>query len=354
VFLIKKNKSAEFLNKNEGWRITMSFDLLNLWNMYSIIFFAIVLILFGLIMSKLGLLISSNKPISVNYHFTRDCNYKCGFCFHTKTNDNIKHLELDEAKRGIKLLISSGTRKLNFAGGEPFLYPKFLGSLVKYCKEQGLESVSIVSNASKLKHSWFKIYGKYIDVLAVSCDSINEETNILIGRRNKRMKNTHLYNIENASKLCNEFGIKFKINSVICSYNYTEDMNNLISRLNPYRWKVFQVLKLNNENGEQIDRFLITKEQFQVFVNNHSNQKCMIVESNNVMQNSYLILDEKMRFLDCSTGDKIPTQSILDVGVKSALEQIQFDSTSFIERKGVYDWKRLIKPSECNKNIIDW
>jgi uncharacterized radical SAM superfamily Fe-S cluster-containing enzyme len=23
------------------------------------------------------------KPVSVNYHFTRQCNYSCGFCFHT-------------------------------------------------------------------------------------------------------------------------------------------------------------------------------------------------------------------------------------------------------------------------------
>ena len=22
-------------------------------------------------------------PLSVNYHFTRQCNYSCGFCFHT-------------------------------------------------------------------------------------------------------------------------------------------------------------------------------------------------------------------------------------------------------------------------------
>jgi radical S-adenosyl methionine domain-containing protein 2 len=64
-------------------------------------------------------------PISVNYHFTRRCNKECGFCFHTAKTSHIATPE--EAKRGLSLLKNAGMRKLNFAGGEPFLYPKYLG-----------------------------------------------------------------------------------------------------------------------------------------------------------------------------------------------------------------------------------
>lgn len=64
-------------------------------------------------------------PISVNYHFTRRCNKECGFCFHTAKTSHIA--SPDEAKRGLVLLKNAGMRKLNFAGGEPFLYPKYLG-----------------------------------------------------------------------------------------------------------------------------------------------------------------------------------------------------------------------------------
>ena len=57
-------------------------------------------------------------PLSVNYHLTRACNYRCKFCFHTAlTNDR---LPLEEAKRGIRLLQQAGTKKINFSGGEPF------------------------------------------------------------------------------------------------------------------------------------------------------------------------------------------------------------------------------------------
>lgn len=45
-------------------------------------------------------------PISVNYHFTRQCNYKCGFCFHTAKTSFV--LPLAEAKRGLLLLKEAG------------------------------------------------------------------------------------------------------------------------------------------------------------------------------------------------------------------------------------------------------
>lgn len=40
-------------------------------------------------------------------------------------------LPIDEAKKGLKLLVNAGMRKVNFAGGEPFLYPAFLGELIR-------------------------------------------------------------------------------------------------------------------------------------------------------------------------------------------------------------------------------
>uniref|UniRef100_A0A4W5KS48 Radical SAM core domain-containing protein n=1 Tax=Hucho hucho TaxID=62062 RepID=A0A4W5KS48_9TELE len=45
-------------------------------------------------------------PSSVNYHFTRQCNYKCGFCFHTAKTSFV--LPIEEAKRGLQLLKKSG------------------------------------------------------------------------------------------------------------------------------------------------------------------------------------------------------------------------------------------------------
>lgn len=45
-------------------------------------------------------------PRSVNYHFTRQCNYKCGFCFHTAKTSFV--LPIEEAKKGLRLLKEAG------------------------------------------------------------------------------------------------------------------------------------------------------------------------------------------------------------------------------------------------------
>ena len=49
----------------------------------------------------------SYVPTSVNYFFTRQCNYNCGFCFHTATSSFV--LPLEESMRGLRLLRESGS-----------------------------------------------------------------------------------------------------------------------------------------------------------------------------------------------------------------------------------------------------
>ncbi|KAL9011175.1 MAG: hypothetical protein Q9173_003957, partial [Seirophora scorigena] len=227
------------------------------------------------------------KPISVNYHFTRLCNYKCGFCFHTAKTSDI--LPEEDAKRGIKLLAEAGMRKINFAGGEPFLYPAFLGELVRYCKEDlHLESVSIVTNGSLVKEQWLKTYAKHLDIMAVSCDSFQENTNMLIGRG----KGAHLETFVNLSQLCRKHNVKFKVNTVVCRYNFDEDMNAGIEQVAPFRWKCFQVLVVPGENDSSrtlrnAQRFVISDEEYRHFCGRHEHQKSFVPESNAVMKSSY-------------------------------------------------------------------
>ncbi|NXP74804.1 RSAD2 protein, partial [Ramphastos sulfuratus] len=176
-------------------------------------------------------------PTSVNYHFTRQCNYKCGFCFHTAKTSFV--LPLEEAKRGLEMLKEAGMEKINFSGGEPFLQDRgeFVGKLVQFCKQElKLPSVSIVSNGSLIRERWFKKYGEYLDILAISCDSFEEEVNALIGRG--QGKKSHLENLHRLRQWCQEYAVAFKINSVINRFNVEEDMNQQIKALSPVRWKV--------------------------------------------------------------------------------------------------------------------
>lgn len=222
------------------------------------------------------------------------------------------------------------------------MHPKELGELCRFCKEDlNLESVSIVSNGSKIRGNWLKQFGEHVDILAISCDSFDEVTNTLIGRGT----GMHLKSLQKVKAWCDKYGVQLKVNSVICCHNVDEDMSDAIARLGPVRWKVFQCLLIEGENtGDGALRdataLTITDEQFRVFLKRHQSIKCMVPEDNNTMKDSYLILDEELRFLNCTSGSKKPSRSIRDVSVQCALQEAGFDVDMFVKRGGIYDWTR--------------
>lgn len=285
---------------------------------------------------------------SVNYHFTRKCNYECGFCFHTAKTSFV--LPIEKMKIGLRILAENGMKKLNLSGGEPFLYPHIVGPIIQYCKEElHLESVSIVSNGSKIKEKFFIQYGKYLDILAVSVDSFDENTNRFIGRG----FGNHLPQTKLVAGWCRKYNVMFKINTVVNKYNWEEDMNEQIAELAPFRWKCFQVLLVDTENAgpdaiRNAETFLIENWKFDAFISRHSGQTCLVQEPNNIMKSSYIILDEYMHFLN--KGDEYgESKSILDpeVTLDEAMAGIDFDQEAFDERDGDYDWTNPAAVGSC-------
>lgn len=253
------------------------------------------------------------------------------------------------------MLVAAGMNKINFSGGEPFIEPEFLGHMVKYCKKQKVKTVSIVSNGSKIKRGWFKKYGKYLDILAISCDSFDPATLDDIGRGTNERKNVHIDRLEEIGQLCREFSVDFKINSVVCSLNYDQDMSKEIKRLKPMRWKVFQCLLIDGENASENDirdarDMVVTDEQFQQFCDVHKNVPNFVAESNETMRNSYIILDEYLRFLNNTEGDKRPTESILDIGVEKGLNDAGFDEHQFKKRDGDFYMKETNDSNTDNQS----
>jgi radical S-adenosyl methionine domain-containing protein 2 len=301
-----------------------------------------------------------NAPVSVNYFPSRKCNYTCGFCFHTETSSYV--LPIAEAKRGLRLLKEAGMRKLNIAGGEPFLYPRLLTELLRYSKEElHLESVSIVSNGSKIREKWMQENCQWLDILAVSCDSFNAETNKRIGRGDDGGNVERLFRI---ADWCKKYGVKFKLNTVVNTYNWDEDMVGNIEKLAPFRWKVFQCLIVAGENDNEERKrnattFLVTDEQWRTFCNRHQHLPCYVPEDNNSMASSYLLLDEYMCFLDKGEGMIKQSESILKVGVREAMKQVVWDKKSFVNRGGIYDWGRsdMVQKGGCvttGRKELEW
>ena len=282
-------------------------------------------------------------PISVNFFYSRACNYHCGYCFHAE--NNLDKLPLEQVKKGLSLLRNKGMKKINFSGGEPFIFADdFLGPIIRYCKlELHLEYISIISNGSLIKERWLNQFGKYIDLLGISCDSFVPSTNKKIGRGNGEVVN-FIFDIR---EWCYNYDINFKVNTVVNTFNWQEDMNEHIARLNPHRWKCFQTLIIDGENSG-VDRqgrdgklFYVDEHRFRHFIEVHKNQVSLVIEENDVMRNSYLLVDENMCFLNCADGGKKPTKSILEVGVEKALLESGYDEGAFQERGGAYFLKEI-------------
>ncbi|KAF8577317.1 hypothetical protein K439DRAFT_1649119 [Ramaria rubella] len=219
-------------------------------------------------------------------------------------------------------------KKLNISGGEPFLKPEFIGEIFfHFCKEElHLESCSIVNNDSKVKEKWLDTYGHF-----------DAEVNIKLGRSEKNGTAKHVGHVFQVADWCKQRGIKLKINSVITKLNWEEDMNASIEELDPVRWK-----NTGTESGSLRDArdLVITDEQFQAFLERHESKKSLLPEDNKAMQDSYLLLDKELRFLNCEGGTKRPGRSVLKVGVQEALKDTGFDNSAFLDRGGIFNWTK--------------
>uniref|UniRef100_A0A1I8F5M5 Radical_SAM domain-containing protein n=1 Tax=Macrostomum lignano TaxID=282301 RepID=A0A1I8F5M5_9PLAT len=177
--------------------------------------------------------------------------------------------------------------------------------MVRFCKETlGLPSVSIVSNGSLITEEWFQTYGEWLDILSRVLRQLRRGHQPGIGRHAPRSH--HLDKLYQISEWCARYRVAFKINTVVNTHNWQEDMADQILDLNPCRWKVFQCLLIGGENcGEDSLRHA---ETFDALPRLHR-------------------------------GRKEPS-SILDVGVANAICASGFDEVMFRKRGGVYQWSK--------------
>ena len=144
--------------------------------------------------------------------------------------------------------------------------------------------VSVVTNGSKATDSWFKKYGKYLDMVALSIDSFDDWTNLAIGRHEHG--SIHADNAEKVSKLCRKYNVLFKMNTVVNNLNWQEDMREHIRKYKPMRWKVFQCLLIEGENMgpdalRNAEDMVVTQEQFDHFVDKHRELGDILVPEDN-------------------------------------------------------------------------
>jgi radical S-adenosyl methionine domain-containing protein 2 len=281
----------------------------------------------------------SKVPLAVNWHMLEKCNYRCKFCFAKFGKVPEICNDLEKSKLILRKLRGAGVKKINFTGGEPLLC-RNLGELVKHAKELGM-ATSIVTNGYYLPENvgreFLENYGRYLDWIGISLDSGREEVEKALGRG----YGDHVRRVIEAVKLIKTLHphIGIKINTVVTKLNYREDMHRIIGRISPDRWKVFQ-LKVVPGVNEESKALGVTKEEFREFVERHRDLN-PIAEDNELMTESYLMMDPYGRFYDEESQLENIRPSLLDAPFEVAISGVKFDFSKFVLRGGVYNWRRV-------------
>lgn len=286
---------------------------------------------------------------SVNFHLWQPCNMRCKFCF--ATFQDVKntvlpkgHLPKEQAIEVVLQLAELGFEKITFAGGEPTLCP-WLPELIATAKNAGLTTM-IVTNGSQLNDDFLNTNQRYLDWITVSIDSVDVDVNVAAGRAifgKEPLAPDYYMSLVDRIK---QYGYGLKINTVVHSKNYSDDMSPFISYAKPSRWKLFQVLPIKGQNDLNIDDFKITDEQFQNFVTRHNtleNITIIVPENNCEMTGSYVMVDPAGRFYDNTLGKHSYSRPILEIGARLAIQQMQYDLEKFVLRGGIYNWSANTK-----------
>ena len=281
---------------------------------------------------------------SVNYHFWKPCNMKCGFCFATFEDIDQKalpkgHLGRDHSLSVVESLAQSGFEKINFAGGEPTLCPWFPG-LIGRAKDLGM-TTSVVTNGSLICKEWLDRLEGSLDWAALSIDSVNPDTLLRTGRAT-RSGPMSAQDYLRVVGILNERIVRIKVNTVVSRSNLYEDLSEFIIDVRPERWKLLQILPVGGQNDSVISDHLISLEEFLLYVENSRRVAehgiTIVPEDNDLMTGSYVMVDPAGRFFDNVDGSHTYNRPILEVGVDEALMDVSVDAGKFLSRSGLYAW----------------
>ncbi len=266
---------------------------------------------------------------SANIHVFGICNYRCEHCFDRCLTH--KYLRPSEWQPVLDYLKAAGVTKINFAGGEPTLYPH-LRELATMVKSMGF-TTSIVSNGSRIDEEWMREFQGLIDWVGLSIDSPCEEDEIVIGRHCNGV--AHLDNVRKVAALARRHGMKVKLNITVVRKSCGRDFRAFIDQVDPDRIKVFRALTLKNANDDIPDVWSITDEQFAAFRRLHEGYRGIVFEDNDDMTCSYLMFDPLGRWMTDDGGEKKfrPFEELLRNGMDSVL-----DVGKYYGRNAVYSW----------------
>jgi radical S-adenosyl methionine domain-containing protein 2 len=270
---------------------------------------------------------------TINLHVWAKCNLHCAYCY-GRFPARPPHLPASEWCRILDLIAAEGVRRVTFSGGEPTLHPG-LASMLEHARRASLQT-SIITNGARLTPENVSM----LDLVAVTADSADARTLLRLGRGHGYLET--LYRV---AHLVHQRQTRLKVNTVVTALNETEDLTALIRALRPSKWKPLQFVHVPGENDDTAPALGITDEAFEAFVRRHASLKTELVfapEPARVIRTTYVMIDPLGRLFQHSPSGHRVSASVLEVGVRAALDAVGgYDRAAFEARGGHVDVKRL-------------
>ena len=291
------------------------------------------------------------NQLVINWHITEPCNFSCRYCYAHWNTSKAAHetwRQPEEVSRLLRELmampsIAEGdwtTRpRLNIAGGEPLLLwnKGFLPRILDEAEFLGFD-LSIITNGFLLTAKVVRELAPRLQILGISMDSANPDTNKKIGRCSKKSEQITPDQIQAIFQLARNIhpAIECKLNTVVCSHNWQENLISTISQISPDRWKVFQMLPVSGtpESAEKQKSLIISNQQFEAFKARHAEIEAIRPENNEEMTESYVMVNPMGRFYqNTSDSDKYTySDPIHQIGAKEAWKKVNLDAKKFCDR----------------------
>ena len=254
-----------------------------------------------------------------NLHFTDFCNYACKFCYAKKEK---KILSLGQVKIVVDNIADYFSAKsitdgrINIAGGEPTTCA-YLQEIIDYINEKKI-TASIITNGSLLTEAFIKANRNKLSMIGISIDSINEETNLKLGR----CQETKIFDYEKLCKICRcikQNGIILKINIVVSKMNIDEDITKLIDDVKPDRFKILQMLPTTPFAAQNC----VTDEEFDAYLEKYRGYDIVHEKRKNIKK-AYMIVDS-MGYLSTENQHNDFRFNVLSQRIADVIDKIDFD-----------------------------
>ena len=270
----------------------------------------------------------------INLHITQKCNFNCKYCF--AHFDDKNDLTVEAWKHIIDNIAKSGMiNAINFAGGEPVLYPGF-HEILDYAHSKGFR-LSIISNGSLMLNPELMPLDDFakLDTIGISIDSINPKTLTALGACTKSGR---VFTYDNLKQLVSTArtinpAIRVKINTVVTNVNHDEDLTSIGAELSIDRWKFLRMKLFSNEryNNEYL---LVSDQSFNNFISKNSSIAPDVVPESDLTR-SYIMVDNQGRLLDDEGTDYSVVGNLLYEDFDLVFKRYHFDFDTYNSRYAI-------------------